>query len=62
MFQLVDNSSYTCSRTQGGDRQHIHRERTGDTNQALAEACKFAYNDARYVNERAKSDIIMLSR
>ncbi|PWA97806.1 senescence-associated family protein [Artemisia annua] len=49
-------------RTQGGDRQHIHRERTGDTNQALAEACKFAYNDARYVNERAKSDMIMLSR
>nr|GEW42976.1 senescence-associated protein SPA15, chloroplastic isoform X2 [Tanacetum cinerariifolium] len=49
-------------RTQGGDRQHIHPVRIGDTNQALAEACKFAYNDARYVNERAKSDIILLSR
>ncbi|GKA33076.1 hypothetical protein Tco_0719443 [Tanacetum coccineum] len=54
--------SFTCSRTQGGDRQHIHPVRIGDTNQALAEACKFAYNDARYVNERAKSDIILLSR
>lgn len=49
-------------RTQGGDGQKVHPERTGDTNQALAEACKFAYNDARYVNERAKNDIFLLSR
>lgn len=28
----------------------------------LAEACKFVYNDAKFVNERARSDIILLSR
>lgn len=49
-------------RTEGGDGQHIHPGRIGVTNRALAEACKFAYNDARYVNERAKNDIFLLSR
>ncbi|KAI3712672.1 hypothetical protein L1987_71234 [Smallanthus sonchifolius] len=48
-------------RTQGRTGQHIHPERISDRNQALAEACKFAYNDARYVNERAKNDIFLLS-
>ncbi|XP_042429811.1 senescence-associated protein OSA15, chloroplastic-like isoform X1 [Zingiber officinale] len=28
----------------------------------LAEACRFVYNDAKYVNERARNDIILLSR
>ncbi|KAG1334745.1 Senescence-associated protein OSA15, chloroplastic [Cocos nucifera] len=28
----------------------------------LAEACKFVYNDAKFVNERARNDIILLSR
>uniref|UniRef100_A0A7N0U5L1 Senescence-associated protein SPA15, chloroplastic n=1 Tax=Kalanchoe fedtschenkoi TaxID=63787 RepID=A0A7N0U5L1_KALFE len=28
----------------------------------LADACKFVYNDAKYVNERARSDIFLLSR
>ncbi|KAL4569242.1 hypothetical protein LXL04_024878 [Taraxacum kok-saghyz] len=44
--------------------QNTHEGRIGDTitNQALAEACRFAYNDARYVNERAKNDIFLLSR
>lgn len=28
----------------------------------LAEACKFVYNDAKFVNERAKNDIVLLSR
>ncbi|KAI0502196.1 hypothetical protein KFK09_017143 [Dendrobium nobile] len=32
------------------------------TNQGLAEACKFVYNDAKFVNERARNDIILLSR
>ena len=62
MFQHVVNSSFTCCRTEGGDGQHIHPERNGVTNQALAEACKFAYNDARFVNERARNDIFLLSR
>ncbi|KAI7752082.1 hypothetical protein M8C21_008383 [Ambrosia artemisiifolia] len=49
-------------RTQGRNGQHIHPGRINDRNQALAEACKFAYNDARYVNERARNDIVLLSR
>ena len=59
LFQKVDDSSFKCNRT-----QNTHEERIGDTitNQALAEACRFAYNDARYVNERAKNDIFLLSR
>ncbi|MED6180376.1 hypothetical protein PIB30_009729 [Stylosanthes scabra] len=28
----------------------------------LAEACKFVHNDAKYVNERARNDIVLLSR
>lgn len=30
--------------------------------QGLAEACKFVYNDAKFVNERARNDIFLLSR
>ncbi|KAI3665121.1 hypothetical protein L6452_43739 [Arctium lappa] len=57
-----EDCSDNFSRTEGGDGQHIHPERIGVTNRALAEACKFAYNDARYVNERAKNDMFLLSR
>lgn len=32
------------------------------TSQGLSEACKFVYNDAKYVNERARNDIVLLSR
>lgn len=32
------------------------------SSQAIAEACKFAYNDAKFVNERAKNDMVLLSR
>ncbi|KAJ9564689.1 hypothetical protein OSB04_000655 [Centaurea solstitialis] len=49
-------------RTKGGDGEHIHPVINGVTNRALAEACKFAYNDARFVNERARNDIFLLSR
>lgn len=28
----------------------------------IADACKFVYNDAKFVNERARSDIVLLSR
>ncbi|KAL8265944.1 hypothetical protein R6Q59_003288 [Mikania micrantha] len=49
-------------RTQGRNEQHIHPKTISDRNRALAEACKFACNDARYVNERAKNDIFLLSR
>ena len=30
--------------------------------QGLAEAMEFAYNDAKFVNERARNDIVLLSR
>lgn len=36
--------------------------RTIHSSQVLAEACKFVYNDAKFVNERARSDIVLLSR
>lgn len=32
------------------------------SNQGLAQACKFVHNDAKFVNERARNDIILLSR
>lgn len=50
--------SENFSKTQHGEEP----EGFGDKNKALAEACKFAYNDARYVNERAKNDMYLLSR
>uniref|UniRef100_A0A1D1XMI5 Tetratricopeptide repeat protein 27 n=2 Tax=Anthurium amnicola TaxID=1678845 RepID=A0A1D1XMI5_9ARAE len=31
-------------------------------NQGLAEACKFVHNDAKFVNERARKDIVLISR
>ncbi|XP_009334428.2 senescence-associated protein AAF, chlorolplastic isoform X3 [Pyrus x bretschneideri] len=40
----------------------VFSERTTHSNQGLAEACKFVYNDAKFVNERARNDIILLSR
>lgn len=35
---------------------------TVDSNPGLAEACRYVYNDAKFVNERARNDIILLSR
>ncbi|XP_068641779.1 senescence-associated protein AAF, chloroplastic [Aristolochia californica] len=32
------------------------------SSQGLANACKFVYNDAKYVNERARNDMILLTR
>lgn len=37
-------------------------ERTTHSNLGLAEACKYVYNDAKFVNERARNDIFLLSR
>uniref|UniRef100_A0A2P2L9L5 Uncharacterized protein LOC8268106 isoform X1 n=1 Tax=Rhizophora mucronata TaxID=61149 RepID=A0A2P2L9L5_RHIMU len=39
----------------------MHR-RIIHSSQALAEACKYVCNDAKFVNERARNDIILLSR
>uniref|UniRef100_A0A7N0U5Y8 Uncharacterized protein n=1 Tax=Kalanchoe fedtschenkoi TaxID=63787 RepID=A0A7N0U5Y8_KALFE len=35
---------------------------TKRTTVGLADACKFVYNDAKFVNERARNDIFLLSR
>ncbi|CAK7339037.1 unnamed protein product [Dovyalis caffra] len=58
-----DNSN--VSRTQIGDKDDEHPvmpRRTIHSSHALAEACKFVHNDAKFVNERARNDITLLSR
>ncbi|KAK6913539.1 hypothetical protein RJ641_023140 [Dillenia turbinata] len=52
------------SRAHVGDEKddQVIPESISHTNRALAEACKFVHNDAKYVNERARNDIILLSR
>lgn len=37
-------------------------QKLASTNQGLADAYKYAYNDAKLVNERARQDIVLLSR
>ncbi|KAK2997772.1 hypothetical protein RJ639_026033 [Escallonia herrerae] len=56
-----DNCS-DISRAQDGDEHHALPERNIQSSQGLAEACKFVYNDAKYVNERARNDLFLLSR
>ncbi|KAG6743230.1 hypothetical protein POTOM_054180 [Populus tomentosa] len=52
-------------RAQVGEKEDEHQLMSGRTIHschALAEACRFVYNDAKFVNERARNDIILLSR
>ncbi|CAI9111375.1 OLC1v1011592C1 [Oldenlandia corymbosa var. corymbosa] len=67
-----DSETRECVR-QLDDHSDTHRERFEDehpvrpgktisSHQGLAEACKFVYNDAKYVNERARNDFVLLSR
>ncbi|KAH9675394.1 Senescence-associated protein AAF chlorolplastic [Citrus sinensis] len=44
------------------DEHPVMPGRTIHSSQVLAEACKFVYNDAKFVNERARNDIVLLSR
>ncbi|CAL0315713.1 unnamed protein product [Lupinus luteus] len=46
----------TRVRTKDDKNDKIHSVR------GLAEACRFIYNDAKFVNERARNDIVLLSR
>ncbi|KAE9596141.1 hypothetical protein Lal_00031129 [Lupinus albus] len=46
----------TRVRTKDEKNDEIHNVR------GLAEACRFIYNDAKFVNERARNDIVLLSR
>lgn len=61
-------SSSDCSDASGahigkeGDDHSVMPERTIHSSPGLAEAFKFAYNDAKFVNERARNDLFLLSR
>ncbi|KAL3838694.1 hypothetical protein ACJIZ3_023285 [Penstemon smallii] len=50
------------SSPQSGDDHSIDTAKKISSAQGLAEACKFVYNDAKYMNERARNDIVLLSR
>lgn len=57
--------SSDSSRAQVGEKEDEHQLMSGRTIHschALAEACRFVSNDAKFVNERARNDIILLSR
>ncbi|KAK4383034.1 Senescence-associated protein AAF, chlorolplastic [Sesamum angolense] len=45
-----------------GDEHPTETGKNTSSSQGLAEACRFVSNDAKFVNERARSDIILLSR
>ncbi|GFP89218.1 hypothetical protein PHJA_001065500 [Phtheirospermum japonicum] len=49
-----------CS--QSGDEHPIETAKNTSSSRGLAEACKYVSNDAKFVNERAKHDIVLLSR
>lgn len=54
-----------CVSAQIGEEEVGHSAMPGRTihsSLGLAEACRFVCNDAKFVNERARNDIILLSR
>ncbi|XP_025666303.1 senescence-associated protein AAF, chloroplastic isoform X9 [Arachis hypogaea] len=53
---LIINGKSDSRHTKDEKIDRIHSVR------GLAEACKFVHNDAKYVNERARNDIVLLSR
>ncbi|XAR73541.1 hypothetical protein NMG60_11007532 [Bertholletia excelsa] len=60
-----DPDSSEVSRARGcreDDEHPVMPERTTQSSLGLAEACQFVYNDAKFVNERARNDIVLLSR
>ncbi|CAN1228410.1 Senescence-associated protein SPA15, chloroplastic [Linum perenne] len=54
--------SRVSARIGGEEEQASMDERSIHSTLGLADACKFVQNDARYVNERARNDIVLLSR
>ncbi|CAA0812502.1 senescence-associated family protein, partial [Striga hermonthica] len=48
--------------TQGEDENSMETVKNISSGLGLAEACKYVSNDAKFVNERARSDIVLLSR
>ncbi|KAL0332821.1 UNVERIFIED_CONTAM: Senescence-associated protein SPA15, chloroplastic [Sesamum calycinum] len=62
--ELVTNydDCSNMSSSPSGDEHPIETGKNTSSSQGLAEACRFVSNDAKFVNERARSDIILLSR
>ncbi|CAL1413386.1 unnamed protein product [Linum trigynum] len=57
-----DRSDHSNARIGEEEQRTTMAGRSIHSNPGLAEACKFVQNDARYVNERARNDIVLLSR
>ncbi|XP_050374272.1 senescence-associated protein AAF, chlorolplastic [Argentina anserina] len=57
-----DCAENTSAQTREKDTHQVFPERTISSGRGLTEACKFVFNDAKFVNERARNDIILLSR
>lgn len=57
-----DFEEHARGTSQFSDNQVAAQKKTVYSSQGLSEACKFVYNDAKFVNERAQSDILLLSR
>lgn len=53
---------YPSDQQDGEEKRLAGPGRTLHSSQALAEACRFISNDAKFVNDRARNDIILLSR
>ena len=57
-----DFEEHSRGASQFSDNQVAAKKKSVKSSQGLAEACKFVYNDAKFVNERAQNDILLLSR
>ncbi|KAK9271732.1 hypothetical protein L1049_002095 [Liquidambar formosana] len=58
-----DHSDLSSAQIEDKEDKHpAMPQRTINSRQGLAEACKFVHNDAKFVNERARNDIVLLSR
>ncbi|CAM8904436.1 unnamed protein product [Rhodiola kirilowii] len=65
---MPDTETEESVQNHSGSRDVYGREgddepyKTNRSTVGLAEACKFVYNDAKFVNDRARNDIFLLSR
>lgn len=58
-----DSSEISSAQTRGEENEDpVMPVRIIHSSEGLAEACKYVCNDAKYVNERARNDIFLLSR
>lgn len=62
--RYYDDCSDVSSAQIGDDENEcsLVPERTINSSRGFAEACRFVCNDAKFVNERARNDIVLLSR